>query len=135
MFPCQPHSCYFCESVSSHVTVENLQILFFLNSLTLIEYNDIVIRSKLSSMHIEAGEVEEVKMAGVATEENGVGRSFEGVSTGQQQSRCQAGEAEWRSSEQVENGSPSTSPPYWDSDDDDGGALFFLLKIMWSPES
>lgn len=70
-------------------------------------------------------------MAGVATEETGAGRSLEGVSTGQQQSRCQAGEAlaEWRSSEQVENGSPSTSPPYWDSDDDDddGGVLFFLL--------
>ncbi|XP_057783281.1 TNF receptor-associated factor homolog 1a-like isoform X2 [Salvia miltiorrhiza] len=60
-------------------------------------------------------------MAGVATEEAGAGRSFEGVSTGQQQLRCQSGEAlaEWRSSEQVENGSPSTSPPYWDSDDDD----------------
>ncbi|XP_020258146.1 MATH domain-containing protein At5g43560-like isoform X2 [Asparagus officinalis] len=26
---------------------------------------------------------------------------------------------EWRSCEQVENGMPSTSPPYWDSDDDD----------------
>ncbi|XP_011073502.1 MATH domain-containing protein At5g43560-like [Sesamum indicum] len=61
-------------------------------------------------------------MAGVATEESGAGRSFEGISSGQQQ-QCQAGEAlaEWRSSEQVENGSPSTSPPYWDSDDDDDG--------------
>ncbi|KAI3790685.1 hypothetical protein L2E82_03912 [Cichorium intybus] len=27
--------------------------------------------------------------------------------------------AEWRSSEQVENGITSTSPPYWDTDDDD----------------
>ncbi|KAI3459470.1 hypothetical protein Pfo_016133 [Paulownia fortunei] len=64
-------------------------------------------------------------MAGVATEESGVGRSLEGVSSGQQQQRFQSGEAlaEWRSLEQVENGSPSTSPPYWDSDDenDDGG--------------
>ncbi|XP_047955496.1 TNF receptor-associated factor homolog 1a-like isoform X1 [Salvia hispanica] len=62
-------------------------------------------------------------MAGVAIEEGGAGRSFEGVSTGQQQPRCQTGEAlaEWRSLEQVENGSPSTSPPYWDSDDDDDG--------------
>ncbi|KAG6423141.1 hypothetical protein SASPL_113527 [Salvia splendens] len=62
-------------------------------------------------------------MTGVATGEAGAGRSFEGVSTGQQQPRCQSGEAiaEWRSSEQVENGSPSTSPPYWDSDDDDDG--------------
>ncbi|KAK4421521.1 TNF receptor-associated factor1b, partial [Sesamum alatum] len=61
-------------------------------------------------------------MAGVAIEESGAGRSFEGISSGQQQ-QCQAGEAlaEWRSSEQVENGSPSTSPPYWDSDDDDDG--------------
>ncbi|OMO95546.1 TRAF-like family protein [Corchorus olitorius] len=59
-------------------------------------------------------------MAGVASEESGVGRSVEGISSGQ---RCQSGEAlaEWRSSEQVENGIPSTSPPYWDSDDDDDG--------------
>ncbi|GMI69911.1 Tumor necrosis factor Receptor-Associated Factor 1b [Hibiscus trionum] len=59
-------------------------------------------------------------MAAVASEESGVGRSVEGISSGQ---RCQAGEAlaEWRSSEQLENGTPSTSPPYWDSDDDDGG--------------
>lgn len=43
-----------------------------------------------------------------------------GISSGQ---RCQSGEAlaEWRSSEQVENGTPSTSPPYWDTDDDDDG--------------
>ncbi|GMJ01942.1 Tumor necrosis factor Receptor-Associated Factor 1b [Hibiscus trionum] len=54
-------------------------------------------------------------MAGVSSEESGVGRSAEGVS--------RSGEmlVEWRSSEQVENGTPSTSPPYWDSDDDDGG--------------
>ncbi|KAI8566386.1 hypothetical protein RHMOL_Rhmol02G0036700 [Rhododendron molle] len=53
-------------------------------------------------------------MAGIATEESSVG----GTSNGQ---RCQYGEAlvEWRSSEQVENGTPSTSPPYWDTDDDD----------------
>ncbi|KAK8661495.1 hypothetical protein V6N13_091097 [Hibiscus sabdariffa] len=58
-------------------------------------------------------------MAAAASEESGVGRSLEGISSGQ---RCQAGEAlaEWRSSEQLENGTPSTSPPYWDSDDDDG---------------
>ncbi|KAB2092595.1 hypothetical protein ES319_A02G040600v1 [Gossypium barbadense] len=56
-------------------------------------------------------------MAGVSTEEFGVGRSVEGVS--------RSGEAlvEWRSSEQVENGTPSTSPPFWDSDDDDDGGL------------
>ncbi|KAF3456851.1 hypothetical protein FNV43_RR01505 [Rhamnella rubrinervis] len=59
-------------------------------------------------------------MAGVAGEESGAGRSMEGISGGQ---RCQSGEAlaEWRSPEQVENGTPSTSPPYWDTDDDDDG--------------
>lgn len=31
--------------------------------------------------------------------------------------------AEWRSSEQVENGTPSTSPAYSDTDDDDCGML------------
>ena len=60
------------------------------------------------------------EMAGVASEDSGVRRSVEGISSGQ---RCQSGEAlaEWRSSEQLENGTPSTSPPYWDSDD--GGLL------------
>ncbi|XP_063937021.1 TNF receptor-associated factor homolog 1a-like isoform X2 [Daucus carota subsp. sativus] len=58
-------------------------------------------------------------MAGTASEESGVGRSLEGISSAQQ--RCQSSEAlaEWRSSEHVENGSPSTSPPYWDTDDED----------------
>lgn len=62
-------------------------------------------------------------MAGSSSEESGVGRSSEGISSGQQ--RCQSGEAlaEWRSSEQVENGIPSTSPPYWDTDDDDDCGL------------
>ena len=61
-------------------------------------------------------------MAAVASEETGVGRSVEGISSGQ---RCQAGEAlaEWRSCDQVENGTPSTSPPFWDSDDDDDGGV------------
>lgn len=59
-----------------------------------------------------------VHMAGSASEDNGVGRSSEGLSGAQ---RCPSGDslAEWRSSEQVENGTPSTSPPYWDTDDDD----------------
>ncbi|XP_044486276.1 TNF receptor-associated factor homolog 1b-like [Mangifera indica] len=59
-------------------------------------------------------------MAGISSEETGVGMSVEGISSGQ---RCQSGEAlaEWRSSEQVENGTPSTSPPYWDTNDDDDG--------------
>ncbi|KAL6989835.1 hypothetical protein U1Q18_015586 [Sarracenia purpurea var. burkii] len=61
------------------------------------------------------------EMAGIANDESGVGMSLEGISSGKQQ--CQSGEAlaEWRSSEQVENGTPSTSPSYWDSDDDDFG--------------
>ncbi|KAL9262726.1 TNF receptor-associated factor homolog 1b-like protein [Drosera capensis] len=56
-------------------------------------------------------------MAGSVTDEHLMGRS-EGMFSGQ---RFQSGEAlaEWRSSEQVENGTPSTSPPYWDSDDSD----------------
>ncbi|KAL2601206.1 hypothetical protein AAZX31_10G178400 [Glycine max] len=59
-------------------------------------------------------------MAGTVSEESGVGKSVESISTGQ---RCQSGEAlaEWRSSEQVENGIASTSPPYWDTDDEDDG--------------
>lgn len=76
-------------------------------------------------------------MAGIASEESGVGKSVEGSYSGH---RCQSGEAlaEWRSSEQVENGIPSTSPPYWDTDedDDDGGEfaivrnLSFLLRVV-----
>ncbi|XP_024962755.1 TNF receptor-associated factor homolog 1a-like isoform X3 [Cynara cardunculus var. scolymus] len=50
-------------------------------------------------------------MAGSSIEESGVGRSLEGMSNGEAL-------AEWRSSEQVENGITSTSPPYWDTDDD-----------------
>ncbi|XP_057488706.1 LOW QUALITY PROTEIN: TNF receptor-associated factor homolog 1b-like [Actinidia eriantha] len=58
-------------------------------------------------------------MAGPVTVDSGVGVSLEGISSGQQ--RYQSGDAlvEWRCSEQVENGVPSTSPPYWDTDDDD----------------
>ncbi|XP_010483405.1 PREDICTED: MATH domain-containing protein At5g43560-like isoform X2 [Camelina sativa] len=59
-------------------------------------------------------------MAESANEESGVGRSVEETSNGQHSS-SPSGEAisEWRSSVQVENGTPSTSPPYWDLDDDD----------------
>ncbi|CAH8251118.1 unnamed protein product [Arabidopsis lyrata] len=51
-----------------------------------------------------------------------VGRSVEESSNGQ---HSQAGEAlsEWRSSGQVENGTPSTSPSYWDIDEDDDYGL------------
>ncbi|KAF5186755.1 Math domain-containing protein, partial [Thalictrum thalictroides] len=57
-------------------------------------------------------------MAGGINDKYGVGKSSEKVSNVQP---CQSMEAlaEWRSSEQVENGTPSTSPPYWDTDDDD----------------
>lgn len=71
-------------------------------------------------------------MAEVATEDSSAGGSFEGVSSEQLQlqQQCQSGEAlaEWRSSEQVENGTPSTSPPFWDSDDDDDGGVPFVLN-------
>lgn len=46
--------------------------------------------------------------------------------------RCQSGDslAEWRSCEQVENGTPSTSPPFWDSDDeDDCGELSYSCAV------
>lgn len=38
----------------------------------------------------------------------------------------------WRSSGQVENGTPSTSPSYWDTDDDeeDYGSAFFFPKMI-----
>ncbi|KAE9589766.1 hypothetical protein Lalb_Chr21g0312421 [Lupinus albus] len=57
-------------------------------------------------------------MTGIVSEESGVGKSVEGISSGQ---RYHSGEAlaEWRSSDQVENGITSTSPPYWDTDDED----------------
>ncbi|GMH18854.1 hypothetical protein Nepgr_020695 [Nepenthes gracilis] len=57
-------------------------------------------------------------MAGIVSDESSVGRSLEGISSRQ---RCQSGEAlaEWRSCEQLENGAPSTPPPYWDSDNSD----------------
>ncbi|KAL6522726.1 hypothetical protein OROHE_016573 [Orobanche hederae] len=75
-------------------------------------------------------------MAGVSTEESGIEKSTEGVSS---ENTFQSGEAlvEWRSSEQVENGTPSTCSPYWDSDDnDDGGPKPAELfgKYTWKIE-
>ncbi|XP_031484088.1 TNF receptor-associated factor homolog 1b-like [Nymphaea colorata] len=57
-------------------------------------------------------------MAGSVSDDNGMGGSSEVISSNQ---RCPSGDSisEWRSCEQVENGTPSTSPPYWDTDDDD----------------
>ncbi|KAG4395336.1 hypothetical protein GLYMA_20G202100v4 [Glycine max] len=75
------------------------------------------------------------RMAGTVSEESGVGKSVEGISNGQ---RCQSGEAlaEWRSSEQVENGIASTSPPYWDTDDEDDGPKPLALygRYTWKIE-
>lgn len=69
-------------------------------------------------------------MASSASEEAGIGKSLEGVSKGQQ--RCQYSEtlAERRYCEQMENGTPSTSPPYWDSDDEDDCGMLFLFSIF-----
>ncbi|XP_022935930.1 MATH domain-containing protein At5g43560-like isoform X2 [Cucurbita moschata] len=57
-------------------------------------------------------------MAGAVSEEAIGMRSVESFANGH---HSQSGEAlaEWRSSEQVENGTPSTSPPYWDTDDEE----------------
>ncbi|XP_039040222.1 TNF receptor-associated factor homolog 1b-like isoform X2 [Hibiscus syriacus] len=74
-------------------------------------------------------------MAGVATDECGVGRYSEGSSSRQ---NCLSGEAlaEWRSSEQVENGTPSTSLFYWDSDNGDGPKPSELYgKYTWKIEN
>lgn len=73
-----------------------------------------------------------MRMASSASEEAGSARSLEGLSNGQR--RCQSSEAlaEWRSLEQVENGIPSTSPPYWDSDDDgDAGMLLAIFYALF----
>uniref|UniRef100_A0A1D1YHT4 MATH domain-containing protein At5g43560 n=2 Tax=Anthurium amnicola TaxID=1678845 RepID=A0A1D1YHT4_9ARAE len=60
-------------------------------------------------------------MAGSTGEDFGLesgSSSVEGLSSGQ---GGHSGDSvgEWRSFEQVENGTPSTSPPYWDTDDED----------------
>ncbi|KAF2616875.1 hypothetical protein F2Q68_00042804 [Brassica cretica] len=57
-------------------------------------------------------------MAETVDEDSGVGRSVEASTNGQY---SLSGEAlsQWRCSTQVENGTPSTSPSYWDTDDDD----------------
>lgn len=72
-----------------------------------------------------------VDMAGTASEDFAIGRSFEVNLGGQQHSQATSEAlAEWRSSEQVENGSPSTSPPYWDTDDDDDGGMILLTIFL-----
>ncbi|KAL0884448.1 hypothetical protein Bca101_008429 [Brassica carinata] len=52
-------------------------------------------------------------------EDSGVGRSV-GESPNGKYSLSGEALSQWRTSTQVENGTPSTSPSYWDSDDDDG---------------
>ena len=76
-------------------------------------------------------------MAGTLIEDNaGDGRSSSTEEMpSDEQSHSGDSLAEWRSSEQVENGMPSTSPAYSDTDDDDCGilpnysniCLYFLL--------
>ena len=81
-------------------------------------------KKSVSEVFIDQG------MAGTVSEESGVGKSVESISTGQ---RCQSGEAlaEWRSSEQVENGIASTSPHYWDTDDEDDGDNVFPIFPLY----
>ncbi|XP_057547957.1 TNF receptor-associated factor homolog 1a-like [Amaranthus tricolor] len=58
-------------------------------------------------------------MAAIVTDDPAGASSLEGLSSAQHQS---SEVTEWRSSDQVESCTPSTSPPYWDTDsDDDGG--------------
>ncbi|CAH2046690.1 unnamed protein product [Thlaspi arvense] len=54
--------------------------------------------------------------------DSGAGRSTEESSNGQRSQSAEA-LAEWRSSDRVENGTPSTSPPYWDIDEEDDFGL------------
>ncbi|CAL9242166.1 unnamed protein product [Arabidopsis halleri] len=58
-------------------------------------------------------------MSESTNEDCGAGRSSVDENSNGQRSQSEEVLAEWRSSDQVENGTPSTSPPYWDDDDDD----------------
>ncbi|KAM7279184.1 hypothetical protein ACFE04_006318 [Oxalis oulophora] len=67
-------------------------------------------------------------MAGGSSGDSGLGSSTGGSSSVQ---RSHAGDSIfWRSSVQVENGTPSTSPPYWDITDDDDNALLKLSLVI-----
>ncbi|GAV71203.1 MATH domain-containing protein [Cephalotus follicularis] len=57
-------------------------------------------------------------MVGTAGDESGAGGPTDG-NTGRQRFHSGEALAEWRSSGQVENGTPSTSPPYWDTDEEE----------------
>lgn len=54
------------------------------------------------------------------------GSSAVDESTSMQLCRSVDSLGEWRSCEQVDNGTPSTSPPYWDSDDEDDSGIFLF---------
>ncbi|CAL9093340.1 unnamed protein product [Musa textilis] len=60
-------------------------------------------------------------MAGTITEDHGTSLRYSATEGMLSEQRCLSGDSitEWRSREQFENGAPSTSPPYWDTDDDD----------------
>ncbi|CAH8336708.1 unnamed protein product [Eruca vesicaria subsp. sativa] len=58
-------------------------------------------------------------MAESVDEDSGVGRSVVEESSNGQYSLSGEELSQWRCSTQVENGTPSTSPSYWDTDDDD----------------
>ncbi|KZV53689.1 MATH domain-containing protein-like [Dorcoceras hygrometricum] len=57
----------------------------------------------------------------MATEEFGEGQALEEVANEKQIREPGEASIESKSSEVIEDGTPSTSPLYWDSDDDDGG--------------
>ncbi|KAG4981704.1 hypothetical protein JHK87_026453 [Glycine soja] len=114
-----PMSCDCLMAFNWSIIVIGIRSVFFSSThcasvSTLPRIHNLCYKRSVSEIVLDQG------MAGISSEESGVGKSAEGTFSGQ---RCQSGEAlaEWRSSEQVENGTPSTSPPYWDTDDDDDG--------------
>ncbi|KAL0697284.1 hypothetical protein Bca4012_053406 [Brassica carinata] len=62
-------------------------------------------------------------MTETVNEDSGVGRSVEVSSNGHHSLSRGESLSEWRSSAQVENGTPSTSLSYWDTDDDQDHGL------------
>lgn len=65
-------------------------------------------------------------MAAIVTDDPAGASSLEGLSSAQHQS---SEVTEWRSSDQVESCTPSTSPPYWDTDSDDDGGNRYVSFI------
>jgi hypothetical protein len=60
----------------------------------------------------------------------GDGRSSSTEEMSDQQNYSENSLSEWRSSQQVENAVPSTSPSYSDTDDDDCGMFVALLTFV-----